>query len=66
MEWIGFIATLFVGGWLTVAGFFLSFFASAFGGRAESLFSFVAGLCGLAVLWAAFKYAPFTIVIGAG
>lgn len=61
MEWIGFIALIGVGLWLGVGGLALCWFSAAISGRVGAgVFIPVAGAV---VLFLAFKFAPFTIVI---
>lgn len=61
MEWIGFIALALVGLWLCFMGLGACLLGGMFGGRvgAEGLIL----LIGAAILFAAFKFAPFSIVI---
>jgi hypothetical protein len=62
MEWVGFIALLFIGGYALAGGVVLMIASNGFTGRVDP-FAYLMALAGAGVLWAAWAFKPFEIII---
>ena len=61
MAWIGFIVLLLIGLWLFIGGGALCYMSAGFSGRVG--IGWIVPLAGCVIIYMAFKFAPFTIVI---
>ena len=61
MEWIGFIVLFLLGLWFGIMGLAVCFGAGMLGGKVGA--EWLIPLAGAAIIYVAFKFAPFSVVI---